>query len=259
MSTTLTTPAAPTITLAQKKQFETEGYFLLEGVIPPEHLAILRDAASKSIEDIDRKMDEQNVTVLGLNHKDSRYFVGFAYRKYPELKQFLFSPLMADVCRATLGETAFLFFEQYVIKAAEKGMTFSWHQDSGYVGYKHKPYLTCWCTLDDVSEANGTVYILPYDRAGTREMVPHVKDEQTNDKIGYFGDDPGIPVIAPAGSIAVFSSTVFHRSGFNTTNAMRRIYLAQYSSEPLMSEDGTKVKNAAEPFLDNNRLVAAAV
>ncbi|MBC8101887.1 MAG: phytanoyl-CoA dioxygenase family protein [Cytophagales bacterium] len=237
------------VTEAQRQQFETEGYFVLEGVIPEEHLAVLREASRKSINDINQQMDAEGVTVMGLNRKDSRYFIGFAYRKYPELRQFLFSDLMSEVCRATLGDTAYLFYEQYVIKAAEKGMKFSWHQDSGYVGYPHKPYLTCWCTLDAVTEANGTVYVLPYDRAGTRTMVPHVKDEETGDQVGYFGDDPGVPVIAPAGSIAVFASTVFHRSGFNTTDAMRRIYLAQYSSEPLLSEDGATTKNAAEPFL----------
>ena len=52
-------------------------------------------------------------------------------------------------------------------------------------------------------------------RAGHEAKVKHVKDEATNDMVGYFGDDPGIPVIAPAGSIAVFSSTSFHRSGLN--------------------------------------------
>jgi hypothetical protein len=35
-------------------------------------------------------------------------------------------------------------------------------------------------------------------------------DEETNGRIGYFGDEPGIPVIIPAGSIACFSSTVFY-------------------------------------------------
>ena len=78
-------------------------------------------------------------------------------------------------------------------------------------------YLTCWIALDDVSEANGTVYLLPYERAGTRDVVVHVRDEETNDMIGYFGDDAGDPVVVPAGSIACFSSTVFHRSGPNTT------------------------------------------
>ena len=40
--------------------------------------------------------------------------------------------------------------------------------------------------------------------------------------VGYFGDDPGDPVIVPAGSIACFSSTLFSRSGINATDRMRR-------------------------------------
>lgn len=49
-------------------------------------------------------------------------------------------------------------------------MKFSRHQDSGYVGFAHAPYVTVWVTLDDVTVRNGTVYILPYSLAGTREV-----------------------------------------------------------------------------------------
>ena len=60
----------------------------------------------------------------------------------------------------------------------------------------------------------------------------------TNDQVCYFGSDPGMPVTAPAGSIVCFSSVVIHRSGANTTDRMRRVYLAQYSAEPILNEDG---------------------
>ena len=85
--------------------------------------------------------------------------------------QFIFSDLMAQVVEATVGSDAYLFHEQWVVKGAEQGMKFSWHQDSGYVKWydpttSHRPYVTCWCTLDDVSEENGTVYLLPHSRAG---------------------------------------------------------------------------------------------
>ena len=251
------TPAIPPIvTDAQKHQFQTEGYFIMENVIPPAHVELLREACQSGIDAIDRRMDELKTDVLGINHRNSRYFVSGVNTLYPQVREFLFSPLMADVCRATLGPDAYLFFEQYVVKAAERGMKFSWHQDSGYVGYPHTPYLTCWCPLDDVSEENGTVYILPYDRAGVREMVPHTLDPETNDKVGYFGDDPGIPVVCPAGSIAVFSSVVFHSSGANKTSKARRVYLAQYSSDVILSDDGTKSKHYDDTFLKDGKLVA---
>ena len=172
-----------------------------------------------------------------------------------QVQRFLFSDLMVEVARTALGDTVYLFNEQYVVKAAERGMRFGWHQDSGFIPYPHAPYLTCWITLDDVSEANGTVYLLPYARAGTRDVVAHVRDEETNDMIGYSGADPGDPVIVPAGSIACFSSTVLHRSGPNTTDHVRRVYVAQYSAEPVLCEDGSRPRHLAEPVLVNGQPV----
>ncbi|MDR3708983.1 MAG: phytanoyl-CoA dioxygenase family protein [Capsulimonadaceae bacterium] len=241
-------PVHAFVSAVQAEQYRTQGYFLLEAVIPDRHIALLRDECASAIARIHEHMDHAGTDTLGITHRNSRYFISNLSNEGTRVRDFLFSPLMADICRATLGNTAYLFFEQYVVKAAERGMKFSWHQDSGYVPYAHPPYLTCWCTLDDVNEGNGTVYVLPYDRAGTRERVEHRKEEGSNDLVGYFGDDPGEPVIAPAGSIAVFSSTVFHRSGPNLTDRMRRIYLAQYSASPLMTLDGARPLHSAEPF-----------
>ena len=244
-----------TVTDEQKKQYEEQGYFIMERVIPQEHLEMLRSELSGAMEQIHKQMDEQKTDVLGINHRNKRYFVTL-FRETGHNAEFLFADYMADICRATIGPDAFLFCEQYVVKAAEKGMPFSWHQDSGYVKIPHKPYLSCWCALDDMTEENGTVYILPYARAGTKTKIEHTKDEKTNDMVGYTGGDPGEPVICPAGSIAVFSSTCFHRSGFNKTNKPRRVYLAQYSPHTIL-RDG-KPTILAEPCLKDGQRVREA-
>lgn len=222
---------------------------MLKGVVPAAHLALLREVCMQFIAAHDAEMDAAGVTQQGINIRGNRYFIANRH-KGTRLTEFIYSDLMAEVCRATLGDNAYLFWEQFVVKGPEKGAKFSWHQDSAYVGTPHRPYLTCWVTLDDVTEANGTVYLLPYSRAGTREVVPHTKNPVSNDLEGYFGADLGDAVIAPAGSIACFSSTVLHRSGFNTTPNWRRVYLPQYSAEPLRRPDG-KLAAFAEPFLVN--------
>ncbi|MBN64069.1 phytanoyl-CoA dioxygenase family protein [bacterium] len=244
------------ITAAQKEQFAAEGYFILESAIPQHHIDLLRGECQAFIDKADAQMDAEGTDHLGLNHRNSRYFVSNCFRDQPRLREFLFSDLMAEICQATLGDDVYLFWEQYVVKGAEAGKEFSWHQDSGYVGYpEHKRYLTCWCALDDMSEQNGTVHLLPFSRAGIRTWVHHIRDEESGDKIGYFGSDPGVPVVAPAGSIAVFTSYNFHSSGTNTTDKMRRVYLAQYSCEPLASADGSKLWGNAEPFLKGGESV----
>jgi len=238
------------------RRFDDDGFFILEGAVAPSDLEVLRGECGRLVDERNREMDRLGVDTLDLDHRGRRYFV-HAYDTSPTVRQFLFSDLMAEVARAALGDTVYLFNEQYVIKAAERGMRFGWHQDSGFIGYAHAPYLTCWIALDDVSETNGTVYLLPYARAGTRDVVTHVRDEKTNDMIGYFGEDAGDPVVVPAGSIACFSSRVFHRSGPNTTDHIRRVYVAQYSAEPVLDEDRLRPRHLAEALLiEGNRVRA---
>jgi ectoine hydroxylase-related dioxygenase (phytanoyl-CoA dioxygenase family) len=238
----------------QRDQYRNEGYMILPAVIPADMLEMLREECSYYLGYYDSIMDAKGVQTENLSHRGKRYFINNRYRLSTRLWQFLFSGLMADVAKATVGPDAYLFHEQWVVKGAEQGMKFSWHQDSGYVKWynpttQHKPYVTCWCTLDDVSEENGTVYLLPHSRGGTkRNIIEHIKEDRTNDLIGYTGDDPGDAVIVPAGSIVAFDSFVFHRSGPNKTERMRRVYLPQYGSAPLLRPDG-KPWAMATPFL----------
>ncbi|MFT5087523.1 MAG: ectoine hydroxylase-related dioxygenase (phytanoyl-CoA dioxygenase family) [Candidatus Latescibacterota bacterium] len=247
------------ISQEQRALYRDEGYMILERAIPEHYLELLRGQCQEAIQQMDARMDAEGADTLGINHRGSRYFVSNCFKEQPLLREFLFSELMADVCRATLGDNAYLFWEQYVIKGAETGMKFSWHQDSGYVNYPdHKPYLTCWCALDDMSEANGTVHLLPFSRSGIRSWVQHIVEEGSNDKVGYFGSDPGVTVDVPAGSIVAFTSLNFHSSGTNTTDNMRRVYLAQYSCEPITSADGSKLWGNAEPLLLNGEMAVGA-
>jgi ectoine hydroxylase-related dioxygenase (phytanoyl-CoA dioxygenase family) len=240
--------SAVSITSEQARQFREEGFFVLKRTLPTGDLETLRGECQRFIDERNREMDRLGVDKLDLDRRGSRYFV-HAYAKSPAVERFLSSDLMLQIAQAALGDTIYLFNEQYVVKAAEQGMPFSWHQDSGFINYPHLPYLTCWIALDDMTEANGTVYLLPYSRAGTRDVVKHARDQESNDLVGYFGKDLGDPVIVPTGSIVSFSSTLFHRSGANTTDRVRRVYVAQYSAQPILSEDGSQPLRLAEPLL----------
>ena len=251
------TEIASRITDAQRKQYQEKGYFVLERAIPQEKLEMIRSKCDQLVREQEEEMDRQGTDELELSRRGSRYFVFLAYKKHADLADFIFSDLMADICRATIGDDALLFWEQFVVKGtsgAKKG-AFSWHQDAGYVdGTPVPPYVNAWIALDDVSEENGTVYLLPYEEAGTRERVEHKVDPETQDRVGYFGDALGEPVIAPAGSIAVFSSTCFHRSGPNTTDRMRRAYALQFAADTVHEADGS-VMGLEEPFLQNGEKV----
>lgn len=245
------------ITEAHKRQYRDRGFFVLESALPTSELELIRAACDACVADQDRQMDDAGSDDLGLSRRGSRYFAFLPSKDDPRLDDFVFSDLMESVCRATVGGSAMLFWEQFVVKGPSKSArsAFSWHQDAGYVdGLPVPHYVNAWVALDDVSEANGTVYLLPYEQAGTRERVEHTVDPESGDRIGYFGEHPGEPVVAPAGSIAVFSSTCFHRSGPNVTDGFRRAYALQFAESVVHEADGS-VMGLEKWFLRDGRRV----
>jgi ectoine hydroxylase-related dioxygenase (phytanoyl-CoA dioxygenase family) len=243
------------ISEANRMQFRDEGYFILESAVSDEHLEVLRNACDYLIDVMHQEMDRLDTDHIHISHRGKRYHIAKQYQQAPGLSEYVFSDLMADICRATLGDTAYLFYDQYVVKAAEEGIKFSWHQDGGYLGFPHKPYVTVWAAVDDMTLENGTVFVMPYSQIGIRSLVEHIRDPDSGDKIGYFGTETGIPAVVPAGSLVVFSSLAFHCSGNNTTDQMRRAYVTQYSSERILNPDTGNPKHLDIPFLAADKVV----
>ena len=226
---------AVTVTSAQREQFRREGYFVVEGALDAELLGIARSACDRARAALEGDMRERgenrhdNISILG-----SRYFLRKSRERYPEIRRVLFNDTTAALCRATIGDTAWLQNEQFVVKLCEPTSTFPWHQDSGYNVYRggaerHPPYVTLWVALDDVSRANGTISLLPWSVVGGGELLEHRWDEATESWVGYDGDEPGVEIEAPAGSIVCLSSLSLHRSAPNTTERPRRSYVMQYT------------------------------
>ena len=226
---------AVTVTSAQREQFRSEGYFVVESALDAELLDIAQSTCDRARATLERDMRERGenrhdaISILG-----SRYFLRKSRERYPELRRVLFNETTAALCRATIGATAWLQNEQFVVKLREPTSTFPWHQDSGYNVYRggaerHTPYVTLWLALDDVGHANGTISLLPWSAVGAGELLEHRWDEATESWVGYDGDEQGVEIEAPAGSLVCFSSLTLHRSAPNTTNRPRRSYVIQYT------------------------------
>ncbi len=241
-------PALPKPNLHRLSQgFRHEGFFLLPEILTDATLAMLRHECFLGTTEIAAQIARGD-NQYEINHYRKRYYVPFRSQQSDALCHFVFSDLMASICEATIGPNAYLFLDQFVVKPAAGGLPTSWHQDSGYVVAPHKPYLSCWCALDDMSEENGTLFVLPFTRHPTQNRQPHVQDVASRDLVGYFGQDPGDPLFIPAGTIVVFSSLLFHRSVVNLSNQDRRAFLVEFSPEPIMNAEGTAPLWLAKPF-----------
>ena len=252
--------ASSVVSETSRRDFRRDGFVVLRSVIDDAMLDMLRAECAVFVARTDAWLDRRGADVFGITHRGKRYFIANRYRDSERMAGFVYGDLMRDITTTFLGETVFLFNEQWVVKGAEQGMKFAWHQDSGYVNFRdpgntHRPYLTCWCALDDMTLENGTISVMPHDRVGSRATVfPHRHEPGSNDLVGYEGDDPGVLVEMPAGSVAVFTSTSLHRSGANTTSNLRRAYLTQYTREPLRSSNG-ELWGQAVPFVSKGQYV----
>jgi ectoine hydroxylase-related dioxygenase (phytanoyl-CoA dioxygenase family) len=240
----------------QREQFEREGYAVFDRALEGELLELLREQCAAFVAREDARMDAAGVDTLGISHRGKRYFANECQREQPALRRMLFSQVMADVCRATLGDNAYFFFDQYVVKGPEGGLPFGWHQDSGYVvgnggPVDHAPYLTCWCPLDDTTAENGTVRVLPFSQTPLARdwILPHERQPGTNDLVGWNGNDEGVVLEVPAGSVVAFSSRLLHTTGANRTDRMRRVYLAQYTPEVMLNPGTRQLRRNAIPLV----------
>ena len=143
----------------------------------------------------------------------------------PTIQAFTAQQKFVDLTTQLLGPDVRLYWDQSVYKRPEAKRDFPWHQDNGYQRIEPEHYTTCWIALEDATIQNGCVWVLP--RTHRQGVVEHRKTD-----IGlqcYFGDDPGAPVELRKGGMAVFQSTLFHRSGPNLSSGMRKAYITQYS------------------------------
>src|SRR5215475_12836874 len=90
------------VTDEQRKLYNEQGYFVMERAIPEEHLELLRRELDTAIDGVHKQMDEKKTDVLGINHRNKRYFVTL-FRETGRNAEFLFADYMADICRATIG------------------------------------------------------------------------------------------------------------------------------------------------------------
>ena len=240
----------------QSRLFADQGYAVFPGALAGNALALLRAQCDSFVAREDARMDAAGVDTIGISHRGKRYFANECQRVVPELRSVLFSRAMADICRAALGGTAYFFFDQYVVKGPEGGLPFAWHQDSGYVVDNggppdHAPYLTCWCPLDDSTEENGTVRLIPGSHR--RGIVPHDRQAGTNDLVGAPADAEGIVIEARAGDVVAFSSLTLHATGANRSNRPRRVYLAQYTPEAMLNPGTLQLRRNAILLLQDGQ------
>ncbi len=211
------------ITVEQQNQFREEGYFILPDLFPAQEIDELREHIDRFATEHEARL--KGIGKEGISRAGEISFTAHLAEQDPAIMHFVAQEKFVDLTTDLLKADVSLYWDQSVYKKPETAREFPWHQDTGYFLTDPEEYITCWLALDEVTVENGCIWIVP--RSHKQGVLEHKETEIG--KQCYFGTDPGIPVPLHKGGMVVFSSLLFHRSGPNLSNSVRKGYVVQYS------------------------------
>jgi ectoine hydroxylase-related dioxygenase (phytanoyl-CoA dioxygenase family) len=215
------------ISITTKEEFHLEefyhlGYTIIENVISEADLFSLRTELDNiyKIQEKDigkenlKLINEENLVRIPLAY--SELFVKLASRK----------EMMAYV-KKILGDFFILHLQNGIINMPnEVHHQSSWHRDLPYQNWTSSEPLACnvYCCIDDFNYETGGTYVLPFSH--------HFNAAASN----HYMEKNKVQVNAPAGSVILFNSMIFHKAGYNNSKNKIRRGINQMYVKPIISQ-----------------------
>jgi phytanoyl-CoA hydroxylase len=216
-----------TITAGQAKQFDQDGFFVVEGAFDAETLTALDAAIAPGEERTREFLDGLPDGRFGVAGVDTQTVAPHLVVHSRFLAEFCADARLAGIAADLLGPDVRLYWEQAVYKQPRSAEPVLWHQDNGYTFVEPQAYLTCWIAITDATPENGCVVVMP----GTHRLGT-LAHRSTPIGQECWGDDArAVEVPVRAGSIVVFTSLTPHYTARNTTDAVRKAYIVQYAPD----------------------------
>ena len=240
------------LALQKVNEFKSQGYLIFEDFVSSAVLSELKESLTSIFDEIDNDSNRLKQSYDNKHYgdisKEGRKFLKNQSSYYPSIQRYLKSKAIKEIVTKLLDGDAFIFNDQFVIKEPNTPSSFNWHQDSGYVNFDHKPYLTTWLALDDTHPLNGPLSIIPTNIETTSEVFTHQWSDKSKDLFIEVDESKAKELYVAEGTLVVFSSLTPHASGANQSSRTRTAYLAQYSSEPIIDPSRGLIRNQAIPI-----------
>jgi ectoine hydroxylase-related dioxygenase (phytanoyl-CoA dioxygenase family) len=214
---------APTRDLAQGLRNIAElGLTIVPDVLAGETLTRARDALYRAAES-DRARGREQKFGLDYAHDDTNQRVWNVLSRDPVFEDMAAHPIALDYVRGLLGWPALLGNISANITGPGGGEMVL-HADQIFVPepWPAEPQglNVAWC-LDDFTEANGATRFAPGSHRLNRSPGPGDAEVATT------------PIEAAAGSVLVFESRVWHKTGFNNTRSEQRAGVFAWYTRPI--------------------------
>jgi ectoine hydroxylase-related dioxygenase (phytanoyl-CoA dioxygenase family) len=213
----------PTRSLEQGlRDIRAYGLAIAPGVLTDDQLKRTREALYRAADE-DRTRGREQKFGLDYAHDETNQRVWNVLSRDPLFEDLAFHRLAVDYVKAVLGWPALLGNISANITGPGGGEMVL-HADQIFVPQpwpaEPQGLNVAWC-LDDFTEANGATRFVPGSH--TLNRAPLAEDFEAKTA----------PMEAPAGSIVVFESRVWHKTGFNRTKDERRAGVFAWYTRPI--------------------------
>ena len=214
------------LTRDQREFHDVNGYLMVEDAVPPGQVEELRRIAYEFI-DRSREVTQSN-DVFDLDEGHTRENPKLTRIKLPHKQHPLFwqtarSEPILDVLQSLLGPNVLLQTSKLNTKAAGGGAAVEWHQDWAFYPHTNDSLLACGLMLEDVTEANGPLQVVPGTHKGP--ILSHHMDGVFCGAVDpadrLFDKRKIVTLTGKAGSMTVHHVRTLHGSAPNRSNRAR--------------------------------------
>ncbi|MCX7353853.1 MAG: phytanoyl-CoA dioxygenase family protein [Alphaproteobacteria bacterium] len=150
----------------------------------------------------------------------------------PEYEAVMRDSAMVDMVAALIGENLKFLHCKINLKLPCSNTEVGYHQDFAYVPHTNSDVVTALLMLDDVTEDNGALTVVPGSHKGPVHTLYHgghftgsVSDELTAD-----AKRRAVPAIGKAGSVCLMHARLLHGSAVNRSPRSRNLYICIYTA-----------------------------
>lgn len=147
-------------------------------------------------------------------------------QKHPAFKDMATAPRLLDCIEGLIGKNVLFHYSKLNMKGPKVGSVVEWHQDFSYYPHTNADLVTALIFLDDASEANGCLRVVPGSHR--RGLLSHEVDGFFRGKVHDVDEARAVSIEVPAGSVLFLHCLTLHASARNVSQLPRRTFLPAY-------------------------------
>ena len=245
------------LTPAEIKQYQNDGYLVVEDVLSADEVKNLRLACdARGIKNI---LEEKEYTIKTVHLAEATVLI-------PSLLELASHPSIVKKIQSLLGDNIQLHHSKLTVKPSTPGAgPIAWHQDFAYLPHTNTDILAVMVMLDDATEENGCMQMVrcshkhgllnnPGHGLFTDSGEVSFERDPSENKDQWAGGSEVVSILPKAGGISIHDCLTVHASGVNLSGKPRRGIVFQYRAGDAYQIAGFVCKDTGTQILGERNL-----